>query len=154
MAVQHLSHIGICVANLERSLVFYRDGLGFRERSKLDVSGAAVDTLLQLSGTQLRAIYLERDGTRIELLQFSEPGHTGDGSERPMNQLGLTHLSLRVSDIDASIEDLTHLGGRAMLETRIDHARFHTSAIFVSDPDGTRIELVEQPGDPTTLPGS
>jgi catechol 2,3-dioxygenase-like lactoylglutathione lyase family enzyme len=71
-----------------------------------------------------------------------------------MNQLGLTHLSLRVSDIDASIEDLTRLGGRAMLETRIDHARFHTSAIFVSDPDGTRIELVEQPGDPTTLPGS
>ena len=40
MSVQHLSHIGICVGNLERSLVFYRDGLGFRERSKLDVSSS------------------------------------------------------------------------------------------------------------------
>ena len=154
MAIQHLSHIGICVANLERSLVFYRDGLGFRERSKLDVSGAAVDTLLQLSDTQLRAIYLERDGTRIELLQFSEPGHRGDGSERPMNQLGLTHLSLRVSDLDATIADLTRAGGRAMHETRIEHPEFRVSAIFVSDPDGTRIELVEQPGDPKALPGS
>ena len=92
MAIRHLSHIGICVANLERSLVFYRDGLGFREGGKLDASGAPVDTLLELDGTQLHALYLERDGTRIELLYFSEPGHLGDAAARPMNQLGLTHL--------------------------------------------------------------
>ena len=154
MAIRHLSHIGICVANLERSLVFYRDGLGFREGGKLDASGAPVDTLLELDGTQLHALYLDRDGTRIELLHFSEPGQVGDGAARPMNQLGLTHLSLRVDDLDATVAHLAQVGGRVLSETRIDNPEFRASAIFVTDPDGTRIELVEQPGDPTALPGS
>ncbi len=153
MGVQHLSHIGICVSNLQRSLVFYRDGLGFRECSKLDVSGAPVDTLLQLPGTQLQALYLERDGTRIELMHFSEPGHVGDGSPRAMNALGLTHLSLRVAELDTTVADLTRAGGRVLNETRIENPEFRASAIFVSDPDGLRIELVEQAGDPTRLPG-
>jgi catechol 2,3-dioxygenase-like lactoylglutathione lyase family enzyme len=39
MAVRRFSHLGLCVADLERSLRFYRDGLGFRERSSLDVGG-------------------------------------------------------------------------------------------------------------------
>ena len=154
MAVPRLSHIGICVANLEQSLVFYRDGLGFRERSKLDISGPPVDALLQVPQTQLNAIYLARDGTRIELLYFKEPGHEGDGSARPMNRLGLTHLSLRVADLAATIADLAKLGGRVMKETRIDNPRFEAGAVFVCDPDGVRIELVEQPGDPAALPGS
>ena len=154
MAVQHLSHIGICVSNLERSLVFYRDGLGFSEAGKLDASGKPVDTLLELPGTQLHALYLERDGTRIELLYFGEPGHTGDGTARPMNRLGLTHLSLRVDDLDATVADLARVGGRVLNETRIDNPEFRASAVFVIDPDGIRIELVEQPGDPTALPGS
>jgi hypothetical protein len=28
-----------------------------------------------------------------------------------------------------------------------------TRAAFVTDPDGTRVELVEAPGDPAALPG-
>ena len=154
MAVQHVSHIGICVSNLERSLVFYRDGLGFRERSKLDVSGPEVDALLQVAQTRLEAIYLERDGTRIELLHFREPGHGGDASPRPMNQLGLTHLSLRVADLSATISELANAGGRVLQETRVDNPLFSAGAVFVCDPDGVRIELIEQPGDPSALPGS
>ena len=39
MNVQRLSHIGICVSELERSVAFYRDALGFEEISRLRVSG-------------------------------------------------------------------------------------------------------------------
>ena len=77
MGILRLSHIGICVSDLESALAFYRDGLGFRELSRLDVSGTAADTLLELPGTQLRAVYLERDAVRIELLWFEEPGDPG-----------------------------------------------------------------------------
>ena len=31
------SHIGICVSDLERSLTFYRDGLGFEEGPRFDL---------------------------------------------------------------------------------------------------------------------
>ena len=70
MTVQRLSHIGICVSDLERSVRFYRDVLGFEEMSRLQVKGAEAERLLQLAGGELQAVYLQRDGTRIELLFY------------------------------------------------------------------------------------
>lgn len=153
MPVQRLSHIGICVSDLQRSLVFYRDLLGFREVSKLDVSGQDAATLLGLEKVELTAIYLERDGTRIELLLFDQPGHETNHAPRPMNRLGLTHLSLRVEDLGAILTSLADAGAAVLHETRVDHPQFQVGAIFVTDPDGTRIELVQAPGDPNLLPG-
>ena len=39
MIIQRLSHIGICVSDLEKSIAFYCDVLGFELLSKLDVKG-------------------------------------------------------------------------------------------------------------------
>ncbi len=154
MTVQRLSHIGICVSDLERSLAFYCDALGFRELGSLDVSGEEASTLLELPGVVLRAVYLERDGTRIELLHYIEPGHCGEPKAGAMNRLGLTHLSLRVHDLAATLAALERAGARALPHTRIENPAFSAGAAFVTDPDGTRIELVEAPGDPGALPGA
>ena len=101
MAIEALSHIGICVSDLERSLRFYHELLGFRKVSNLEMSGEPVGTLLGILGVKLHAVYLERDGTCIELLHYPEPGARGDASPRPMNQLGLTHLSAITSSTEA-----------------------------------------------------
>ena len=69
MSVQRLSHIGICVSELERSVLFYRDVLGFRELSRLRIKGPEPERLLHIAGGELQAVYLQRDGTRIELVQ-------------------------------------------------------------------------------------
>jgi glyoxylase I family protein len=153
MGLVRLTHIGICVSDWERSLRFYRDVLGFKYLSELQVAGEPSNTLLQLNDVALRAIYLERDGTRIELLHYASPGHCGDGSPRPMNQLGLTHLSLRVDDLDATLDSLKTAGARVLAPTRIDIPAFEAAAVFVVDPDGTLIELVQAPGDPAVPPG-
>jgi len=150
--VLRLSHIGICVSDLERSLVFYR-ALGFEERSRLRVSGEPPARLLELEDVDLSAVYLERDGTRIELLHYPSPGHVGDGKAGPMNGLGLTHLSLRVADLDAVARALALAGGHILERSRIGIPAAKTRAVFATDPDGTRIELVEAPGDPDGLPG-
>ncbi len=154
MPIRRLSHVGLCVSDLERSLRFYRDGLGFRERSSLDVSGAAAETLLELRDLKLRAVYLERDGLRLELLHFASPGPRGEAQARAMNELGLTHLSVRVDDLDAALADLAGFGGRVLEGTRIAIPAARTRAAFVTDPDGARVELVEAPGDPAALPGA
>ncbi len=60
-----------------------------------------------------------------------------------MNALGLTHLSLRVADIDQVVTQLAAVGGRPLEPTRIHNQRLGARAIFVLDPDGTRVELVE-----------
>jgi catechol 2,3-dioxygenase-like lactoylglutathione lyase family enzyme len=138
-----VSHLGICVSDLERSLAFYRDALGFAVESELCVDGEPSETLLRLRPVKLRAVYLVRDGVRIELLHYASPGHAGDGSPRAMNQLGLTHLSFRVDDLaDAAARLETH-GACVLRDTRIDNERLRAKAVFATDPDGTLIELVE-----------
>lgn len=136
MPIRRFSHVGVCVSDLERSLAFYRDGLGFTETKRLDVAGDAAETLLALSDLDLRAVFLERDGLRLELLHYDSPGRRGSGEPRPMNALGLTHLSLRVDDLDATAAALERAGGRVLRATRTH------GAVFATDPDGTRIELL------------
>jgi catechol 2,3-dioxygenase-like lactoylglutathione lyase family enzyme len=150
--IQRLSHFGLCVADLERSLRFYCEGLGFQQAGALDVAGEPSATLLELPGVALRARWLERDGFRLELLHYPAPGATGDGRARAMNERGYTHLSFRVADLDAATAHLEALGGRRLAHTRIDNPQLGMRALFVLDPDGARLELIEGPGDPAALP--
>jgi catechol 2,3-dioxygenase-like lactoylglutathione lyase family enzyme len=138
-----LTHIGLCISEPERSLHFYEQLLGFRRVSELELKGEPSATLLRLPGVSLRAIYLERDGVCIELLHYPVPGHEGDGSPRPMNRLGLTHLSLRTDDMDALLAKLEAEDVRVLHETRVDNPALHAKAIMLTDPDGTLVELVE-----------
>jgi catechol 2,3-dioxygenase-like lactoylglutathione lyase family enzyme len=61
-----------------------------------------------------------------------------------MNRLGLTHLSFLVDDLDATLGRLESLGGQVLPETRIEPGG-GVSAVFLTDPDGTLVELVRQP---------
>jgi glyoxylase I family protein len=146
MPTLRMSHIGVCVSDWKRSLRFYGEGLGFRYVNELEFEGEPSATLLQLDGVRFRAVYLERDGVVIELLAYEAPDTLGEPEPRRMNQLGLTHLSLQVDDLDACLRELAAVGGRVLEETRIEVPEAKARAIFVTDPDGTRIELVERPG--------
>ncbi len=148
MSVKRLSHHGLCVSDLERAIAFYRDGLGFAEVSRLHFEDAGTQRLLGLPGAQLDAVYLRRDGTTLELLHFPRPGTQLVAGPRPINQVGLTHLSFVVSDLDALLAKLRALGATVLEATRLDSKGKGSNAIFVTDPDGTRIELVEGDFDP------
>jgi glyoxylase I family protein len=154
MSIQRLSHIGLCVSDLQRSAAFYCEGLGFTRAGELKVRGESSETLVEIPGGAIEAVYLERDGTRIELLYYPEAGSEKISAPRPMNRVGLSHLSLRVSDIDVVLADLEKLGGRCLQQTRVDNDDWGTRVVFVTDPDGTRIELLQAPGDPNSLPGA
>jgi lactoylglutathione lyase len=153
VGVDYFAHVGICVSDLERSRRFYRDVLGFKEVAELRIGGAPTDTLLGLPGMELHALWLDRDGRRIELLHYPQPGAVGPAEPRPMNQRGLTHLALRVSDLDGVLAALRAAGGQVLESTRVANPEYRARLVFATDPDGTRIELVEAPGDPTLAPG-
>lgn len=148
MGVRRLSHHGLCVSDLPRALAFYRDGLGFAEVSRLTFSDPGTQRLLGLPGARLEAVYLRRDGTTLELLHFPQPGTQLARGPRPMNQVGLTHLSFLVENLDAALAKLSALGATVLAATRLGADGVGPKAIFVTDPDGTRIELVEGDFDP------
>jgi glyoxylase I family protein len=146
-----LTHVGICVSDLERSIRFYRDALGFRVEHELHVEGEPSDTLLRLRGVNLHAVYLQRDGVRIELLHFASPP-APPARTRAMHEHGLTHLSFRVADLDATMAALRAAGERILEETIIRMPEFRAAACLVVDPDGQLVELVQSPGDPAAPP--
>jgi catechol 2,3-dioxygenase-like lactoylglutathione lyase family enzyme len=152
MSVQMLTHIGICVSDLDRSRSFYTDVLGFAAVGGLRISGETVDALLGVPRADVDAVYVERDGFRLELLHYRSPGHQGEAQARPMNLLGLTHLSLRVADLDAVSARIEAAGGRILPETRGAHPDRGTRFVMGTDPDGTRLELIQAPGDPSRIP--
>ena len=146
--LERLTHIGLGVSDLGRSLRFYRDLLGFRPVHELEVEGEPADTLLRLNDVKLRAAYLERDGVTLELLHFVRPP-APPPRRRPMHEHGLTHLSFRVADLDATLAALRAAGERVLDETLIRVPTSGVAACFVTDPDGQLIELVQsRPGAP------
>jgi len=149
--IQRLTHLGICVSDIERSLRLYRDVLGCKEVGRLELEGEPTATLNGMQDVKVRAIYLERDGWRLELLEFPVPGWIGPQAPRPMNQLGLTHLSFRVADLDAVCAQIQSAGGGVLTGTRLELPG-PTRVIMAFDPDGVRLELIQGPGDPNAIP--
>lgn len=142
--ISQVSHIGVCVSDLERSIRFYCDVLGFvRSATMADVhvEGEPSDSLLGLRDVKLHAVYLERDGFRLELLHYDRPKSPSRAPERTMNDLGFTHLSVKVPDVKVALEKLEALGVEIDRSTVIEMGGL-TVAAFVRDPDGLGIELV------------
>jgi lactoylglutathione lyase len=133
---ESLNHAGICVSDLERSRRFYQDVLGFRSWYDLEVPDEVVAKLLQLTpplGTT--AAYLVLGRFVLELIHFAE-ADARPVPPRVMNDLGLTHLSIAVADIPASLEKVTPYGGEVLEDTDIGGF-----GVMIRDPDGQLLEL-------------
>ena len=150
MAVQRFSHIAIRVSDLERARTFYREALECREVSQLEIQGGPTAQVLGIDDLKLRALFLERDGTHIELQQLDLPLT----EEKALwSRLGLGHIAFRVDDLEAVTARVQQLGGEVLEASRMRHAQGGAQVVFVADPDGTRIELIQSAGDPSVPPG-
>jgi catechol 2,3-dioxygenase len=116
-----IGHVHLRVSDVERSLAFYRDILGF------DVTG-------QIPG----AAFLSAGGYHHHLALNSWESEDGDAP--PPGSTGLYHLCIRFPS-RASLADAV----RRLLDAGwpIDHASEHGAlqAVYLSDPDGNGIEL-------------
>lgn len=136
------SHTGLCVSDLDRSLRFYRDGLGFAMLAQFHLTRpiAEVDPPVDVISQFIRL-----GGLTLELLAYDSPGVFGVPHHR-RNQLGLTHLSFIVDDVEARARDLETVGGTILEDTRNPAEDSSVRILFVADPDGNRVELMSFPG--------
>ncbi|WP_380876332.1 hypothetical protein ACFB49_08210 [Sphingomonas sp. DBB INV C78] len=141
------SHRGICVADIDASVRFYRDALGFEaQEDHPRLEGAWLDAGTDISGAALRAQMLRNAaGITIELLYFHAPAATGRRTRRALNQFGLTHFAVNVDDMDAAIERIVAAGGQVHPATRVYYDVNDAEIVYTNDTDGVRIELVHSP---------
>jgi catechol 2,3-dioxygenase-like lactoylglutathione lyase family enzyme len=135
-----VNHIGLCVHDIDRSRRFYEELLGFEYEREIAPPDDPTGRLLQLEPPLgLRAVYLRKDGLVLELLAYGgrlpRPRR-----ERPMDEPGLTHLSIGAADPGRLLDRVEGLGGEVVSDTDIG------VAVFIRDPDGQLIELLETKG--------
>jgi lactoylglutathione lyase len=130
------NHVGLCVADRERSRRFYEGLLGFQFWWELELPDEGTEQLLQLERPiGVHATYLVRDSFVLELIDYSQR-EVHAGSTRVMDEVGLTHMSLSVSDLGAVLALVEDFGGSVVKETAT--AQF----AMIRDPDGQLIELL------------
>lgn len=141
----HVDHVGLCPADLERALRFYRDGLGLEVLFDRTLA-ADLQALLGVVTAQVRTVFLgdpaQRGSGVLELLDLGE-GPPADGAPVPgLPHRGLFLLSF-VVDVDATLARLAGLGlGGVPRRMPMPGGR---QAVTVVDPDGVVVELLGQP---------
>ena len=131
------NHMGLCVADVARSRRFYEEVLGFEywhEFAPPDEMTAQLVDLPQPLGA--KAVYLRQGEFILELLTFTDAGVHVPTQPRVMNDIGLTHLSLSVDDIDATAAKAVEYGGQVLEQTNVG------AAVMIRDPDGQLLELL------------
>ena len=140
------SHRGVCVGDIDRSLHFYCNALGFAVAENHELEGAWLATVMELPDVSLRAQMIRNDqGITLELLHYNRPAPFGPRERRPNNQYGLTHLAYYVKDADAVAAKVWEFGGRVYERTRGEYKENKVVMMYCTDPDGTRIELMQSP---------
>ena len=131
--------------DIDRSRRFYEELLGFEYEREIAPPDDPTGRLLQLGPpVGLRAVYLRKDGLVLELLAYGgrlpRPRR-----ERAMDEPGLTHISIGAEDHRRLLDRVEGLGGTVVNGTDIG------VAVFIRDPDGQLIELLETKGGWTCL---
>jgi lactoylglutathione lyase len=130
------NHVGLCVADRERSRRFYEGVLGFQFWWELEPPDNLTAQVVQLpEPLGVHATYLVRDGFVLELIDYSKR-EVHAGPERVMDAVGLTHISLSVSDLAAVLAKVAEFGG-SVVDAAVSEAM-----AMIRDPDGQLLELV------------
>ena len=146
MEASVISHIAICVADLDKSLEFYRDILGMEvlaDRIQDTRTGGLPHVYKHQRNTR-RQVNLSygKGNVKPTLTMTSHPGDNPDGNPIKLDQIGISHISFTVSDVKSLASELISKG--VELAGPMDgftNPQGEVSSIFVFDPDGILVQF-------------
>ena len=145
MDASAVSHVAICVRDLDQSLAFYRDILGMTvEADRMqDTTTGGLPHVYKFPRKTRRQVRLAFGvGAKPTLTMTCHPGEQPDGQPIKLDQIGISHISFTVPDVQALAEELMSKG--VELAGPLDgfsNAQGEVSSIFVYDPDGILVQF-------------
>ncbi len=123
--VEGVGHVVLKVADVERSLGFYRDALGLTEVARMPLGDASM-------------VFLST-GSNHHDVALLEVGH--DARRPDPTDIGLFHVALKIGDdLDALRAAKAHLDACGVeIAMLADHTV--SQSIYLVDPDGNQVEL-------------
>lgn len=133
MSIKNVLHAGISVYNMEKSLNWYRENLGF----ELVKDDGFVPPL------HARICFIEKDGFQIELFEYEAPRPLPEERKTPNSDLqtvGTKHIAFATDDM-AGLKERFVAGG---VDIAHEVCMEGNSVMFIRDCNGVLIEFIEQ----------
>ena len=148
-AITRVNHTGISVADIDRSLGFYRDLLGLELIFDSDVDDVEpLNAVVGMNKARGRVAWLMAGDTMIELWQWNQPeGRDLPEDYRPADR-GVTHFALQTDDVDALYRLVVDAGYHANTAP-LDLGLHKTT--YIRGPDQEIIEILEDRATPEAL---
>jgi glyoxylase I family protein len=139
-------HTGITVSNLERSLAFWQDVLGFEFSHRAHQTGDLAREITGVAGAEISIAVLKAPGHKIELLEYHAPPDRKRADLKPCD-VGSVHIALTVDNLDAVLTAIAASGWKAAgkPQTLQSGPNAGRRVVYVRDPDGTTIEFMQVP---------
>ncbi|MBX6748357.1 MAG: VOC family protein [Micromonosporaceae bacterium] len=141
-----IHHVGITVSDIDRSIAFYADLLDGRVLGPYERSGPRIEAVTGYPGVVIKQAFVTaRSGpTVVELLQYV--GGSDVVLDPDNGHVGAVHVAIVVADLDARLAALRERGIRSVSDPVTTSAPMQGfRCVYVLDPDGVRVELVEPP---------
>ena len=141
-------HTGITVSNLERSLAFWRDVLGFELSHTAHQTGEQAREITGVAGAEIKLAVLKAPGGhKIELLEYLAPPDRRKLVDLRPCDVRSVHVALLVDDLDAALKSIAASGWKSAgkPQTLTTGPNAGKRVVYVRDPDGTTIEFMQPP---------
>ena len=140
-----VTHVGICVRDMEKSLAFYRDALGMNvlgDKATDPTEGGRLHNYKRKRKVRRWVSLSYGESTTPTLTLTSHPGEHSDGEPIMLDQIGISHLSFGVKDVKALAQDLIAKGFQlAGPIEAFTNDNGEINSIYVRDPDGILVQF-------------
>ncbi len=140
------NHTSFTVSDLDATLAYFRDVLGFAATPKLPRGPNVVRDVTGIEGAEITVAFVDAPGHRIELIEYAAPADRSRIAARPCDT-GATHIAFDVDDIDAAIAASANAGFAPLGTVAITDAGPNKGGriVYLRNADGLAIELIQKP---------
>lgn len=138
-----ISHIAVCVRDMDKALAFYRDILGMEVTKDFmqDTSTGGLTHTYKHKRNNRRTVYLDWGQPQF-FVMTSHPGDQPDGDSIKLDQVGVSHVSFTVKDVRGLADHLIANGVEVAggIEAFADE-NGNIRTFFAFDPDGILVQF-------------
>ena len=135
-------HVGIVVNDLEKSIHFWQELIGFKVISDNIEPSPYIEELLSLNAANLRTVkFSDNNGFIVELLKFASPSNNSDW-QGDLSTIGLTHIALTVENVEEVVNKLNEFSYTSLSKI-MKSPNGQVKVVFINGPENLKLELVE-----------
>lgn len=144
ITVRSFNHTAFVVSDLERTIGFFRDLLGFELTSRASRDKTAIEDMTGLAGVDIEIAYLKGLGHWIELIRYKAPADRGQALPK-IYQDGSGHVAFNVDDAEAAVEaaraySLLPIGKIITIDQGPNKGR---KVVYLQSDDGLSVEFIQ-----------